>query len=294
MLVDTERRDLRIERLTRNPEPCRGAMASGDPPSRRGQGGLDHLSFGLRLDALLLCQRGADRNAWLACSVGVAGEPRFVNGERVAVAQDHGPLDDVLELPNVPWPVVRLEERQRGPADLPDALAGFRGKPLDQIFDQERDVFGTLAERRDVDRKDVEPVKQILPECSCGNRFRQVAVGRRQEADVHVNRVAVAHALDLVILKDAEQGDLGFRRQIADFVEENRATVGGFESPQTSLQRARERALLVAKELRRDERRRDGCAVYPNEGASGSMRFPMNGSRDQFLAATGVARDEDG
>src|SRR6266446_3563219 len=136
MLVDTERRDLRIERLTRNPELCRGAMASGDPPSRRGQSGLDHLSLRLRLDALLLCPRGADRNTWLTCGVRVAREPRVVNGERVAVAQDHGSLDDVLELPNVPWPVVRLEERQRGPADLPDALAGFRRIPLNQIFDQ--------------------------------------------------------------------------------------------------------------------------------------------------------------
>src|SRR6266850_4863955 len=136
MLVDAQRRDLRIERLTRNPELCRSAVGSGDPPSRRGQGGLDHPSFGLRLDALLLSQRGADRDAWLACGVGVACEPRLVNGERVAVAQDHGPLDDILEFPNVPWPVVRLEERQRGPADLPDALAGFRGIPLNQIFDQ--------------------------------------------------------------------------------------------------------------------------------------------------------------
>src|SRR5258705_9803185 len=100
-----------------------------------------------------------------------------------------------------------------------------------------------------MDRKDVEPVKQILPECSCGNRSLQVAVGRCQDADVRVNRVAVAHALDLAILKNAEQCDLGFRRQVADFVEENRATVGGFESPQASLQRAGERALLVAKEF---------------------------------------------
>src|SRR5712671_7519739 len=163
-------------------------MASGDPPSRRGQSGLDHLSFGLRLDALLLCQRRADRNAWLACDVGVAREPRLVNGERVAVAQDDGPLDDVLELPNVPWPVVRLEERQRGPADLPDALAGFGGIPLNQIFDQERDVFRTLAEGWHTDRKDVEPVKQILPECSSRNRSLQIAVGRGQDADVHGNR----------------------------------------------------------------------------------------------------------
>src|SRR5712671_1760015 len=100
MFVDAQRRDLRIERLTRNPELCRRAVGSGDPPSRRGQSGLDHLSFGLRLDALLLCQRGADRNAWLARGVGVAREPRLIDGERIAVAQNHGSLDDVLELPD--------------------------------------------------------------------------------------------------------------------------------------------------------------------------------------------------
>ena len=77
-----------------------------------------------------------------------------------------------------------------------------------------------------MDRKDVEPVKQILPECSCGDSFLQVAVRRGEDAHVHGNRVAVAHALDLALLKDAQQRDLGFRRQIADFVEEDRAAVG--------------------------------------------------------------------
>src|SRR6185295_13249209 len=179
-------------------------------------------------------------------------------------------------------------------ADLPDALAGFRGIPLNQVFDQERDVFRALAERRYMDRKDVEPVEQILPERACGNRFLQVAVRRGQDTDVHGNRVTVADAFDLAILEDTEQCDLGFRGQIADFVEEDRAAVGGFESPQTPLQRARERALLVAKEFRRDERRRDGCAVHPDERASGSVRFLMDGSRDQFLAAAGLTSDEDG
>jgi hypothetical protein len=91
--------------------------------------------------------------------------------------------------------------------------------------------------------------------------------------------------------KIKEQCDLGFRGQVADFVEENRAAVGGFESSQTSLERAREGALLVAKEFRRDERGWDRRAIHPNECARGSMRPLMNGSRDQFFAAAGFARD---
>src|SRR5258706_7538827 len=146
---------------------------------------------------LLLWQRGADRNAWSGCGLGIAHEPRFVYGERVAVAQDHGPLDDVLEFPDVAGPFVRLKQRQRRPADLPDALPGLRGIPLDQIFDEERDVFRTLAERRHSDGKDVQPIEQILPECSCGHRVLRIAIGRGENAYIHWNRVAVCPALDL-------------------------------------------------------------------------------------------------
>src|SRR6266853_1702725 len=99
----------------------------------------------------LLWQRAADRNAWSSCGLGIAHEPRFVHGERVAVAQDHSPLDDVLEFPYVAGPLVRLKQRQRRPTDLPDAFPGLRGIPLDQIFDEERDVFRALAERRHCD-----------------------------------------------------------------------------------------------------------------------------------------------
>src|SRR6185503_4138018 len=148
MLVDSKRSDFRLEGLTGNPQLGRCAVWAGDPAAGCGKGGLDHVSFGLGLDALLLWQRGADRNARLGCGLRVVNEPRLVNGERIAVAQDYGPLDDVLEFPNVPWPVVPPEERQGGPADLPDALAGFRGIALNQIFDQQRDIFRTLAEGR--------------------------------------------------------------------------------------------------------------------------------------------------
>src|SRR6185503_12797343 len=106
MLVDSKRGDFRLEGLTGNAQLGRCAVWTGDAPAGCGEGRLDHLPFGLGLDALLLWQRGTDRNAWVAGGVGVAREPRFVNRERVAVAQDHGPLDDILEFPNVPGPVV--------------------------------------------------------------------------------------------------------------------------------------------------------------------------------------------
>jgi len=85
-----------------------------------------------------------------------------------------------------------------------------------------------------MDRKDVEPVKQdpagMSPATTAFARSRFVAA--RTRTSTGIGWLLPTRSISR-ILKDAEQGDLGFRRQIADFVEENRATVGGFESPQT-------------------------------------------------------------
>jgi hypothetical protein len=45
---------------------------------------------------------------------------------------------------------------------------------------------------------------------------------------------------------------LGFWRQLSDFIQEERSTVGRFESPDAPLNGAGERALFMAEELRRD------------------------------------------
>src|SRR5436190_7553654 len=106
-----------------------------------------------------------------------------------------------------------------------------------------------------MNRKHVQSVVQVLSKHSGSHRLFQVAVGRGQHAHVHRNRMTVADSLNLMILKDTEQRNLCFRRQIANLVEEDRAAIGGFEPAEAPLQRARERALLVAEELGGDERR---------------------------------------
>src|SRR4029077_6236623 len=186
------------------------------------------------------------------------------------------------------------KQRQSASVDLPDPFPGFRGVPLDQVLDQQWDVFGAFTERRYANRKHVEAVEQILSERADGARFLQVAGGRRQDADIHRNRMTVADPLDLAILKHAEQRDLCFRRQIADLVEEDRAAIGGLEPAEAPLQRARERALLVAEELGGDERRGNGRTVHTNEGATRSTRLLVDGPRDQLLATAGFTGDEHG
>ena len=42
---------------------------------------------------------------------------------------------------------------------------------LDQMFDQQRNIFGPFAKRRDMDLHNVKPIVKILPKPACFNFF---------------------------------------------------------------------------------------------------------------------------
>ena len=68
----------------------------------------------------------------------------------------------------------------------------------------------------------------------------QVAIRRGEYAHVDGPRPVLTDAPDLAFLQDPEQFDLHGRRDIADFVEEQRAAVRGLEEAGTILRRTRE------------------------------------------------------
>src|SRR5207237_816133 len=127
-------------------------------------------------------------------------------------------------------------------------------------------VVGTLAQRRNVDREDVETEQQILPELALHRGFCEILVGRRDHAYVHRDRLLTAESLDHARLEHAQQLRLGLRPQVAHLVEEQRAAIRELEPPHAPLRGAGERAALVAEHLRFDEVLRDGRAVHAYEG----------------------------
>jgi len=61
-----------------------------------------------------------------------------------------------------------------------------------------------------------------------------------RDAHVHGKRPVASDPLELSFLQHPEQGDLGFRRQLADLIEEDRSAVSRFETPDPSLHRSGE------------------------------------------------------
>ena len=59
----------------------------------------------------------------------------------------------------------------------------------------------------------------------------EVAVGRRDEANVDADRLDAADALELALLQRAQELHLHLDGDLADLVEEERAAVGELEAP---------------------------------------------------------------
>src|SRR5262245_37605090 len=101
-----------------------------------------------------------------------------------------------------------------------------------------------------------------------------------------------ADALEFAFLKNTQQLQLRVERQIPYLVEEDGACVGELEAADPPGQRARERPLLMAEQLRGDQRRRNGGAVDAHERTRRPLRVLVDGARDELLAGAGLSHDQ--
>src|SRR5262249_61922173 len=92
------------------------------------------------------------------------------------------------------------------------------------------DVLCSLAQGGHSDREDVEPEEEVGAELPLASRFLQIPVGGCNDTRVRAQRLAAADTLELALLEDAQQQDLDRRWQLADLVQEDRATGGQLEA----------------------------------------------------------------
>ena len=154
------------------------------------------------------------------------GHRQVLAADEAAVGQDHGALDGVAQLADVAGPRVgeqliaclARDARRRAA----DGFADLGEKRVGQL----QDVVEPLAQRRQRDLEDAEPVVEVLAELAALHRRVQVAVGGGNHADVGVEHARAAEAHELALLEHAQQLGLHRRRHLADLVEEEHAAVG--------------------------------------------------------------------
>src|SRR5580700_5092896 len=101
---------------------------------------------------------------------------------------------------------------------------------IQEIGDQQGDVFSSLPQSGHLDGKDVEPIIQVAPKGTRSDGSLQVAIGCGDHPHIGPNGSASSDALKFAFLKNPQKSDLSFCRELSNFVEEDRAFLCQFKA----------------------------------------------------------------
>ena len=200
--------------------------------------------------------------------------------------------DETLELTNVAGPGIFKARFHGSPGKGTRATAQLEGKDLDEVIDKKRNIFAALAQGRNAQSDGVEAVIQVSAESPLFESLFNVHIGCGDDADVHGNDAATAKPGELLVLQNVEQFGLQAGRHFADFVEKNGAVVAKLKKTWLWSCCAGEGSGFIAKELTFKKFRRQCGAIDFEEGAVGSQRTRMEGTRGEFLANTRFAEEQ--
>ena len=180
---------------------------------------------------------------------------------------------------------LRRELRRRIEPELPPHPAG-------EMPREDRDVFLPLAKRRHMEDLEREPVEEILLEAPGPGEGGEIGIRGGDDADIDPHRPRTPHPLERAILHDPEELFLGFERDEANLVKEERAAIGRLEPPRPLPASAGERPLLVPEQLRLNKRRRQRRAVEGHKRPLPAPREVVELGRRQLLASSPLANQK--
>ncbi len=232
-----------------------------------------------------------------ASTEGISSRARRRSGKRLFQRQargpgeDHGSSDHVLELTDVAGPRMTFEQRSVFRREDERRAPELRAYPPQEEARKGQDVFRPLAQRRQMNRENTQPVEQIATEPARLHLRLEVAVARGDHPNVCLEGAIVADALELALLQDAQQLRLHVERDFTHLVQEQGSTRGELEAAHAVAMRAGERPLHVTEELALEELVRDRSAIHLHERllralasawiARATSSFPCRTRRDE-------------
>ena len=211
--------------------------------------------------------------------------------DAVGAAQDQAPFHHVLQLADVAGPLVPLELGHGLGAEL-HASRGL--VPVQEVAHQGGNILDPLAQGRQVQGDDRDPVEEVFPEAPPTDVLLQVAVGRGDDPDVDLLLAVTAHRLHPALLQNAQELDLHLGQQLTDLVQEQGALVRGLEPALAVPDRAGKGPLDMAEQLAFDQAVRDGRAVDRDKGFAGALAAGVDEPGQDLLAGPRLAGDEHG
>ena len=167
--------------------------------------------------------------------------------------------------------------------------AHFATETVEEIVCQCRDVRLPVAQRRQGDGHDVEPIVQVLAKGTALHGLTQsrlVAASRRTLARMSFTP---PNALKFLVLHHAQELGLQVGRQIANFIQEDRAAVRHLELPLLLCRGACEGTLFMAKQLAGQQLWGERHAIDRHKGLLGAWTPLMQSAGHDFFAGAAFA-----
>src|SRR4029077_16655510 len=168
------------------------------------------------------------------------------------------------------------------------------GKRLNEIADQERNVFSAVTQGRDADREHVQAVEQVAAEFAAGDHLFQIAVGCCDQPGVYPPRLRAAETFEFLLLQRAQQLRLDIDWDIAHFVQEQRALIGQFHAPDFLTDRTGESAFFMTKQFAFEQTCWNGGAIQLYKRPLFAPAPVVDRAGNQFLSGSGFAEEQDG
>src|ERR1700760_4838913 len=90
----------------------------------------------------------------------------------------------------------------------------------EEVVGEERDIFAAFAERRKIERDDIDAIEKILAEAAGGDFVGKIAVGGADDARVGAPLLGVADGAVGAVLEELESFCLEAEIELGNFVEE--------------------------------------------------------------------------
>src|SRR5262245_3855662 len=140
-----------------------------------------------------------------------------------------------------------------------------------------------MTQRRHRNRENIEAIPEIFAKGALLNLLTEIPVCCGNNAHIDLNRLRASQPLDLSFLKDSQQLGLQLKRELANFIKENRCLVGQFETANLLSQGPREGTLLMTEQFALDQAWRERCTIHPDQWPVPARAGIMNGASNQLL-----------
>ena len=174
---------------------------------------------------------------------------------------NYAALDQVLQLTNVARKAIRQQRVNQPGTEACDMAPMTATEMAQKVAHQQRNIFASLPQWRQVNREHIQPIEQVLAKTASLHFVAQVKVGRGDNPHIHLNGRSATYPFNFTFLQGAQDLALRTEAQGGNFVEEQCPAMGALKASGTRTLSARKSTALDPKQFGLHQVLRQGGAV---------------------------------